>query len=206
MKIVEPSFKILDELNREQILKKLEYCGRVCYKSEDKITCESASNFVSMLIRNEHESVLEHVSFSVKFIVDRGISHEIVRHRIASYSQESTRYCNYSKDKFENQISVIEPVSIVYESKEYEIWKKSCEESEKRYFELLEKGAFPETARSVLPTSLKTEIIKTANLRQWRHFIKLRKQKVSHPQIRFVTFYLLLELKKLLPEIFGDIK
>jgi hypothetical protein len=100
MKIVKPSVEIIDNLNPREILKKLELCGRVCYKSEDKITPESAVKFISNIIKRGHESVIEHFSFSVKFIVDRGVSHEIVRHRIASYSQESTRYCNYSEDGF----------------------------------------------------------------------------------------------------------
>ena len=113
MKIIKPSIEILDDLNPEEILKKLELCGRVCYKSEDKITPESAIKFISNIVKRGHESVIEHFSFSVKFIVDRGVSHEIVRHRIASYSQESTRYCNYSKDGFDNQITVIEPSFLV---------------------------------------------------------------------------------------------
>ena len=123
MRIIKPKIEILDEINPEEILKKLEMCGRICYKSEKNITPESANKFISGIIRRGHESVIEHVNLSVKFIVDRGVSHEIVRHRIASYSQESTRYCNYSKDGFDSQITVIEPSFLVNDTDGYEIWE-----------------------------------------------------------------------------------
>ncbi|NLZ53849.1 MAG: FAD-dependent thymidylate synthase, partial [Thermoanaerobacteraceae bacterium] len=124
MKIIKPSYEIIDTLNGKEILKKIELCGRVCYKSEDKITENSAREFVKQIIKAGHESVLEHFSFSVRFITDRGISHEIVRHRIASYSQESTRYCNYSNDKFDNEITVVEPFQLTSQKPN---WRKACE-------------------------------------------------------------------------------
>lgn len=205
MKIIKPSAEILDDLDATSILKKLELCGRICYKSEDKITNESAVKFINSILKNGHESVIEHFSLTVKFIVDRGVSHEIVRHRIGSYSQESTRYCNYSQDKFENEITVIEPLFFDESSSEYKIWKNSCEQSEKSYFDLLSKGVTPEQARTVLPNSLKTELIKTANLRSWRHFLKLRTAENAHPQIREVSRILLSKLFFKLPTIFQDI-
>jgi len=205
MNIIKPSIEILDDLNPEQILKKLELCGRVCYKSEDKISSESASKFIGGIIKRGHESVVEHVSFSVKFIVDRGVSHEIVRHRIASYSQESTRYCNYAKDGFNNEITVIHPSFNTWDCLLEDKWKEACEWAEKYYFNLLENGATPEEARSVLPNSLKTEIIMTANIREWRHFLKLRTSKAAHPQIREVAKMLLDELTLKLPGLFDDI-
>ena len=204
MKIIKPSVEILDKLNPEAILKKLEIAGRVCYKSEDKITPESAVKFISSILKRGHESVIEHFSFSVKFIVDRGVSHEIVRHRIASYSQESTRYCNYSKDGFDNQITVIEPSFLVNDTDGYEIWERGCKQAEQAYFDMLNYGCMAQEARAVLPNSLKTEIVMTANLREWRHFLKLRTSKAAHPQIREVANMLLNELHYKLPVLVDD--
>ena len=201
MKIIKPYHEIIDTLNGKEILKKIELCGRVCYKSEDKITENSAREFVKQIIKAGHESVLEHFSFSVRFVTDRGISHEIVRHRIASFSQESTRYCNYGNDKFNGEITVVEPRQI---GEQKSNWLKACKISEEQYFELL-KTESAQTARSVLPTSLKTEIIMTANLREWRHFLKLRTSKNAHPDLRVLTIPLLKELKQLIPVVFDDI-
>ena len=210
MKIIKPSYEILTPISDGGIkeLQHIEKIGRVCYKSEDRITDdgESAKKFVKMLISNGHEAMIEHSSLSVKFIVDRGVSHELVRHRIASFAQESTRYCNYSKDKFGNEITVIEPCFWNEDTGFYECWKVSCEQSERYYFELLNGGATPQQARTVLPNSLKTEITITANYREWRNFFKLRTAEASHPQMREVTMPLLKELKTLIPIIFDDIE
>lgn len=172
MKIISPSIQILDELNESEVLRKLEMAGRVCYKSEEKISQGSAKKFISNILKTGHESVIEHFSFSVKFIIDRGVSHEMVRHRIASYSQESTRYCNYSKDGFGSEITVIKPNFLNEDSAGYNIWKSGCQQAEDNYFKILEWGCRAEEARTLLPNSLKTEIIMTANLREWRHFLK----------------------------------
>ena len=210
MKIIKPSYEILTPISDGGIkeLQHIEKIGRVCYKSEDRITDdgESAKKFVKMLISNGHEAMIEHSSLSVKFVVDRGVSHELVRHRIASFAQESTRYCNYSKDKFGNEITVIEPCFWNEDTGFYECWKVSCEQSERYYFELLNGGATPQQARTVLPNSLKTEITITANYREWRNFFKLRTAEASHPQMREVTIPLLKELKTLIPIIFDDIE
>jgi thymidylate synthase (FAD) len=202
MKIIKAGYEIMDELNGEAILKKIELCGRVCYKSEEKITQGSAERFVRGIIKNGHESVLEHVSFSVRFIVDRGVSHELVRHRIASFSQESTRYCNYGHLE---EITIIEPTYWNPSQPEYEAWRRGCEETEIAYMGLLVRGATPQEARSVLPNSLKTEVIMTANLREWRHFLRLRTSKAAHPQMREVTIPLLQDLKTRIPVVFEDI-
>lgn len=201
MRVIKPSYEIIDKLDAAEILKKIELCGRVCYKSEDKISEESAKKFVSNIIKRGHESVLEHFSFSVRFITDRGISHEIVRHRIASYSQESTRYCNYSNDKFDNEITVVEPCQLAAQGPD---WRKACEVAEEQYFKLL-KATTPQTARAVLPTCLKTELIMTANLREWRHFLRLRASKAAHPDLRVLAFALLSELMIIIPDLFDDI-
>jgi thymidylate synthase, flavin-dependent len=205
MKEIRPSFEIMDDIDGAKILQKLERCGRVCYKSEDKITEGSAEKFIGMILKSGHESVLEHEKLTVKFICDRGVTHEIVRHRIASYSQESTRYCNYSKDKFGNELTFIRPCFWADDSEEYAVWKQAMEEIEKTYVKLISLGAKPEEARSILPNSLKTEIVCTMNLREWRHFFRLRTGERAHPQIREISVALLDELKKRIPVIFDDI-
>lgn len=205
MKIIKPSIEILDKIDGDEILKKVEKIGRVCYKSEEKITTESSKKFVSNILKSGHESVIEHEKISVRFICDRGVSHEIVRHRIASYSQESTRYCNYSKDKFGNEITVIKPLFWDEGSREYEIWYEAMKHSEKAYQDLIQLGAKPQEARSILPNSLKTEIVVTMNLREWRHFFKLRTAANAHPQMREIACMALAELKQEIPVIFDDI-
>lgn len=205
MNIIKPSFEILTPIDGTAILKHIETCGRVCYKSEDKITEDSCENFVKNLIKRGHEAVIEHFSISVRFVCDRGVSHEIVRHRIASFCQESTRYCNYSKGDFGSEISVIEPLNLQTWTPAYIQWKIACEAAEKAYFELLDWGCTPQEARAVLPNSLKTEIIMTANLREWRHFLNLRTSVVAHPQMREIALPLLNEFKRRVKFIFDDI-
>lgn len=205
MKIVNPGFEILTPIDGESVLKHIELCGRTCYKSEKKITDQSCRTFVKAIINRGHEAVLEHFNITVRIICDRGVSHEIVRHRLASYCQESTRYCNYSKDDFCGEIAVIEPLFLNPGTDGYWIWKTSCEEAEKGYFSLLEYGCSPQEARAVLPNSLKTEVVMTANLREWRYFFKLRCSSAAHPQIREIAVPLCKELQKRLPVVFDDI-
>ena len=205
MKIINPSIDFITPLNQRDILRRLEICGRTCYKSEEKMVEGSDMAFVSMLIRNGHESVLEHCSLTIQFTIDRGVSHELVRHRLASYSQESTRYCNYSKGKFGGEITVIQPCYLDPNSIQYELWKRSCEAAEDAYMALLESGLTPQEARAVLPMSLKTEVVMTANLREWRTVLKQRLSPAAHPQIREVMQMVLDALKKELPVIFGDL-
>ncbi len=205
MKILAPSYKILFMENGDTILNRIEAAGRTCYKSEEKITPGSSKSFVKQIIKSGHHSVIEHVNITVKFICDRGVSHELVRHRLAAYSQESTRYANYSKDKFENEITVIKPVFWEKGSKEYSKWENGMENAEKIYLDLIAEGARPEQARSVLPNSLKTEIVMTCNLREWRHVLNLRCSKAAHPQIREIMLPLLTEFHKNIPVIFDDL-
>lgn len=205
MKIIKPGIEFITPIRGDMILKRLEECGRVCYKSEDHITDDSAPKFVAGIIKRGHEAVLEHCSFTVKFICDRGVSHEIVRHRLASYCQESTRYCNYSKGDFDSQITVIAPCYLNKGTFAYDEWEKACKRSEEAYFNLLNWGLSPQEARAVLPNSLKTEVVMTANVREWRHFLKLRCSKAAHPQMREVATRLLKELKERVPICFDDI-
>lgn len=206
MKVINAGYEFITPIDGDVILKRIEQAGRTCYKSEDNITDESAIKFAQNIIKRGHEAVLEHCSFTVKFIVDRGVSHEIVRHRVASYCQESTRYCNYSKDKFGNEITVIKPCFWKESSDQFIEWKSAMKIAENHYFDLLAQGATPQEARTVLPNSLKTEVVMTANIREWRHFLKLRTSSAAHPQIREVAIPLLKELQEKIPVLFDDIE
>lgn len=316
MRIIKPGVEIITPVDGESVLKHIELCGRVCYKSEDKIAEGSAEKFVSDLIKRGHEAVLEHAIFifqmrpsayeNLKFAVwdlqelgykiylrytadgryvvsgnarawrdffkyclyeyggipsyfcdfllgnpilfpeyqgrklkgnitadavtqigkealsrgierlvhyditctftcDRGVSHEIVRHRDAGYCQESTRYCNYGKDGFGNEITVIEPCYLVKNSPRWHMWRTSCETAEEYYMTMLETGCTPQETRAVLPNSLKTELVMTANLREWRHFLRLRTSKAAHPQMREVALMLAREMREKIPVVFEDL-
>lgn len=204
MKIISPNVEILTPLDGKAVLQHIEQCGRVCYKSEDKITDTSAAAFVGGIIKRGHEAVLEHFNITVKFICDRGVSHEIVRHRLASYCQESTRYCNYSKEGFGGEITVIRPNYLEENSPAYFYWDAACRKAESAYFDLLNWGCTPQEARAVLPNSLKTEVVMTANLREWRHFFNLRTAPAAHPQMREVAKMLLKQMREMVPGVFDD--
>lgn len=232
MKLIKPSYEILSKIEGTELLKSIERAGRTCYKSEELISEQSAEKFIKMLIERGHESVLEHEKISVLFICDRGVSHEIVRHRIASFSQESTRYCNYSKDKFNNQLTFIIPewmtdylptenayaatddnatatINEILESNPTQgaknLWLRAMQQAEENYNCLTGAGWQAQQARSVLPNSLKTEIVVTANIREWRTIFKQRTAKAAHPQMRELMCPLLDELKTIIPVIFNDI-
>jgi thymidylate synthase (FAD) len=204
MKIIKPYIEVVVP-NVLAARNKIEWAGRKCYKSEDKITPESSTNFIRRIIRSGHESVIEHSVITVNFVVDRGVSHEIVRHRIAAYSQESTRYCTYGSAKFGQAITVVEPFFYLGDTDKWTHWHTSCLEAEKRYLALCASGSKPQEARSVLPNSLKTEVVTTYNLREWRHFFKLRASGASHPQMRQVAIPLLHYFQHILPGFFSDI-
>ena len=206
MKIIEPSFEFMHAVSGKQILESIERAGRVCYKSEDKITSDSSKEFIKKILQSGHESVIEHEKITVKIICDRGVSHEIVRHRIASYSQESTRYCNYSKNKFGNELTLIRPFFWNNDPEKYTIWQETMQTVENNYNKLISMGAQPEEVRSILPNSLKTEIVVTMNLREWRHFYKLRTANKAHPQMREITIPMLRQFKEEVLIIFDDIE
>ena len=205
MKIIEPYVILESKITQNEAIKLIESAGRVCYKSEDKINDNSAEKFIKGILARGHESVIEHVSITVRVVCDRGVTHEIVRHRIASYSQESTRYCNYASDKFSNEITVIRPLFWERDSSPYNIWKKEMENCEKSYFSLINCGASPQEARSVLPNSLKTEIFMTMNFREWRHFFKLRCSKAAHPQMQQIANMILDLFREKYPLFVEDI-
>jgi thymidylate synthase (FAD) len=207
LRIIEPSVEVEMPIDGEAVLKGIERIGRVCYKSEARIggDIESAAAFVGRIVKSGHESVIEHASASMRVICDRGVTHEIVRHRIASYSQESTRYCNYLSDKFNGEVTFIRPCFFEEGGERYAIWAESMRSAETAYRRLIDSGASPQQARGVLPNSLKTEIVMTMNLREWRHFIKLRTAPGAHPQMRQVASMLLGKLKGSVPLIFDDL-
>lgn len=205
MQIVKPRVLVPADQLDGKIINRLERCARICYKSENSPGAYSGGDFLKHLLQSGHESVIEHEKITVLFIVDRGISHEIVRHRIASYSQESTRYCNYSKGKFGEEITVIEPYYFVNRPEAYGVWKSSCLEAEQRYMQLMGQNCTAQEARAVLPNSLKTELAATMDIRSWRNFFRLRATLNAHPQMKQVAIPLLLKFQVELPALFEDL-
>jgi len=213
MKLIKPSVEIMSIMEDGKSLELIEKAGRTCYKSEDKITEDSTNNFVRRIRRRGHLSVLEHSAATVRFICDRGISHEIVRHRLCAISQESTRYCDY-----EREVAFIIPPWVDIEPGVYDfmssehnikpadwIWYKMMLEAEKAYKELLKSGWLPQQARSVLTNSLKTEVVMTCNFREWLHIFNLRCSKPAHPQMREVMLMLLEKLHAKVPVLFDEL-
>lgn len=201
MNIIRPYIEIIDKLDGQEVLKKIELCGRTCYKSEGLINEDSCDTFVKNIIKRGHESVLEHHNISIRIVCDRGVSHELVRHRIASYSQESTRYCNYGK----SELTFIQPCYWDNDKDLLNLWEFAMQDSETWYLELLRQGALPQEARGVLPNSLKTEVVATMNIRSWRHFLKLRCHRTSHPQMIEIALMILQQLHQEIPIVFDDI-
>jgi thymidylate synthase (FAD) len=197
MKIVKQSWAFEEEIDGLEILKKIEKAGRTCYKSEDKITPESAHAFVAMCIKSGHHSVIEHHNLSVRIITDRGVTHEIVRHRLASYSQESTRYCNYGK----LGVKFIIPTDFALDLTDMDF----LENVERQYNRCIEMRRTPQQARYFLPNGLKTEIVMTANLREWRHFFTLRASPKAHPQMKALAEDMLKGFRNVIPVLFDDI-
>jgi len=222
MILVKPDFKILEIMAHDvnephQPIQLIERCGRICYKSEDKMTEGSAEKFVKMVRDRGHHSVIEHSAMTVWFQIDRGVSHELVRHRLCAFSQESTRYCNYK-----GGVTFVIPPWIRLVEGEYQFaeeelpwncdkdgtvweWFDSLQKAERTYIALLALGWTPQQARSVLPNSLKTEIVVTANFREWRHIFNLRCSKAAHPQMREIMLPTLAAAQAAVPVIFDDI-
>ena len=205
MRVINASVSLESDFDPDKILRLIERAGRVCYKSEDRIAEGSAEKLIRNLISRGHESVLEHASITFRVICDRGVSHEFVRHRIASYSQESTRYCNYAGGKFGGELTFIKPCFWSDGDRNYERWLRIMSTIEKTYLEMISDGALPQEARSILPNSLKTELFVTMNIREWRHFLRLRTDKKAHPQMREVALRIYEILSKELPVLFADI-
>ena len=205
MKAIQPSFEIMRGFEPD-ILEHLEKCIRTCYKSEEKIGKDSAEQIVRKIMNVNHVSTIEHAHVTVRFICNRGFTHELVRHRLASYSQESTRYCNYSRDKFGNELTFIIPPGFVINSPKYVLWSAAMKNAEDSYLALVDAGAKAQEARGVLPIDVKTEIVMTTNLRHWRDVFKLRCSKAAHPSMQQLMIPLREEFKKNIPLIFDDLE
>lgn len=199
MKVIDPTVVVSLQSEPQFTMKTIEEAGRTCYKSEDRINENSYVAFIERLVRRGHEAMLEHGYATAHFRIDRGVSHELVRHRLASYAQESTRYCNY-KDK---DIEFVRP-SYLNESS-YELWTNAMLTAEEAYNQMIKNGCTPQQARAVLPNSLATTIVVTANLREWRTIFKLRCAKDAHPDMRYIMLRLLSDMYKLFPPVFEDI-
>ncbi len=205
MKIIEPYFQILHMADAEDIYRHLELAARNCYKSEEQISDGTAEEFLQRILKSGHESVIEHISITVRIVCDRGVLAELTRHRLASFSVESTRYANYSKDKFGSEITVIKPFFWQEDSPQYREWETAMAACEQSYMSLIQSGSKAQEARSVLPNSLKTDIIITANIREWMHIFNLRCSKASHPQMRQIMLPLLAEFNRRVPVLFGGV-
>lgn len=211
MRVVVPSVEVTfwtpegdGELEHQPTVEEaIEKAARVCYKSEERIGPGTADEMVKGLRDRGHHAMLEFGYVQAHIIADRGLTHELVRHRPASYAQESTRYCNYSKDKFGNEITVIEQPGLQGEARA--VWEDAMEAAERYYFELLRRGVLPQIARSVLPIGLKTEIVIGANTREWRHIFDMRCARSAHPIIRGVMLEVLARFVERMPVLFGDL-
>ena len=204
MKIVEPWVEV-EKIDGTKIMKRIERACRTCYRSEGKITEDSYKNLIKNCITRGHESVLEHEKVTVRIYSDIGSYKDLTRHRFASFSVESTRYCSYDKDKYGNEIKFINPVYIE-DKKVYELWQKTMQEIEKNYIEMKKLGATTDMCREVLPHSTAAEYTMTANIREWKHIFSLRANNHVHPSIRQIMIPLLKYFQKEMPEIYGDIE
>ena len=204
MKIVEPWVEV-EKIDGTKIMKRIERACRTCYRSEGKITEDSYKNLIKNCITRGHESVLEHEKVTVRIYSDIGSYKDLTRHRFASFSVESTRYCSYDKDKYGNEIKFINPVYIE-DKKVYELWQKTMQEIEKNYIEMKKLGATTDMCREVLPHSTAAEYTMTANIREWKHIFSLRANNHVHPSIRQIMIPLLKYFQKEMPEIFEDIE
>lgn len=219
MKIINPKIYV-EKFNGIQIMKRIERACRTCYRSEGKITEDSYKKLLTNCITRGHESVLEHEKITIQMICDIGVYKDLTRHRIASFSIESTRYCNYGKDKFDNEIKFIKP--IFYESRHEEecddiedvrnaiktkYWKTCMENIESTYLQMAHiVSTTPDELRMLLPHSTAALVTMTANIREWKHILTLRTSKHTHPAVQQLMIPLLLKFKKEMPEIFNDVE
>ena len=204
MQIIEPTIQV-EKVDGKKIMRNIERACRTCYRSEGKITEESYKTLLKNCINRGHESVLEHEKVTVRMVCDIGVYKDLTRHRIASFSIESTRYCNYGKDKFENEIKFIKPCNIEEGSETYDIWKNACLDIEENYLKMSKLGATPDQMRMILPHSTSAEVTMTANIREWIHILELRTSSHTHPAVRQLLIPLLLHFKEIMPEIFENV-
>lgn len=204
MIIIKPEIQV-EEFSGIKIMKNIERACRTCYRSEDKITEDSYKKLITNCINRGHESVMEHEKITVRMVCDIGVYKDLTRHRFGSFSIESTRYCSYNKDKFGNQIKVIEPVNIPENTDMYKLWEETMQSIENNYMKMAQCGATPDQLRMILPHSTAAEVTMTCNIREWRHILSLRCAKMTHPSIRQILIPLLLYFKQEMPYLFNDI-
>lgn len=204
MKLIEPRVCV-ESYDSRKIMKNLERACRTCYRSEDLITEESYKTLLKNCINRGHESILEHEKITIRMTCDVGVYKDLTRHRFASFSIESTRYCNYGKDKFDNEINFIRPI-FADELDKFNIWEDTMKIIEDAYMKMVAAGYKPDEMRMILPHSVAAEVTMTANIREWKHILDLRTKKMAHPAVQQVMIPLLLNFKKNMPEIFGDIE
>lgn len=205
VKIVSPDVEVITPLDGDYILKHLERCARNCYKSEDKITADSAKVMIKKLLEMGHEAMIEHFSITVKITTDVGAYKDLTRHRHASFAIESTRFCNYSKGKYGNELSLMKPSNMEEGSEIYNIWLKAMNDVEQHYLNMAAHGASADQLRMLLPHSTKADVFMTANIREWRHIFKLRCAPATHPSVREVMLKLLKQFRTNIPVLFDDI-
>lgn len=205
MKFVKPWIEV-EKINGKQIMKNLELAAKQCYRSQDNIKEESYDKFLRGCISRGHESVIEHEKITIRMCCDIGVYKDLTRHRLASFSIESTRYCNYSKDKFDNNITFVYPCNIEEGTPEYGLWQNAMVEIEQNYNAMAEIGCKPDQLRLLLPHSTAAEVVMTANIREWRHILKLRADSHAHPAIQQLMIPLLLYFKQEMPALFDDIE
>lgn len=207
VKIVEPSVEIITEIDGNKILKTIERAARTCYKTEDNISedASSAKKMISKLIEMGHTAMIEFADIHVILTADTGVLKDLTRHRHCSFAVESTRYCNYSKGKFGNEITVIKPCNIEEGTKEYDLWLECMENIESTYNKMAELGCKPDQLRMLLSHSLKCNINLKANIREWRHIFSLRCAKAAHPSVQQIMKMVLVEFHKQIPILFDDL-
>lgn len=204
MQLIDPKIEV-EKVDGNGIMQKIERACRTCYRSEEKITDFSYKTLLKNCITRGHESVLEHEKITIRMTCDVGVYKDLTRHRIAAFSIESTRYCNYGKDKFNNEIKFIKPCNIEEGTSVYDLWKDACERIEKDYIEMSKLGAAPDELRMILPHSTAAEVTMTADIREWKHILLLRTSNHTHPAIRQLLIPLLLYFRQIMPEIFDDV-
>ena len=205
MKIINPKIEV-EQYNPVKIMKNLERACRTCYRSEGLITDDSYKKLLKNCINRGHESILEHEKITVRMVCDIGVYKDLTRHRFGSFSIESTRYCNYGKDKFDNEIKFIKPCNIEEGTDEYAEWQWCLSQIEESYMKMTALGCTPDQMRMILPHSTAAEVCMTANIREWRHILDLRTKKMTHPAIRQILIPLLLKFKADMPELFNEIE
>ena len=205
MKLVDPILYV-EDYDGKKMLQRIERACRTCYRSENLITENSYKKLLKNCLNRGHESILEHEKVSIRMICDIGVYKDLTRHRFGSFSIESTRYCNYGKDKFDSEIKFIKPVHIEEGSSLYNYWETGLEALEENYLKMAQEGAKPDQLRMLLPHSTAAEVNMTCNLREWKHVLSLRCTNHAHPSIRQLLIPLLLKFKKDMPEIFADVE